>query len=97
MSFQFKQERKARKQHQCDCCYRIIQPGEQYIKRAGVADGDFNDAKVCMACDSLIDLVWETVPANSYSDGIAYSDFYEVASDHGLVCWIPHPPKRVAA
>lgn len=97
MSFQTKETRKARCQHLCDCCYRIVNPGEQYVKVAGQFEGDFYSAKTCMACDSLIELVWETAGRNAYPDGLCFDEFYQVAEDLDLACWIPQGNRRAAA
>lgn len=97
MSFQTKELRKARCQHQCACCFRIVNPGEQYMKVAGQFEGDFYSAKTCMACDSLIDLIWASAGPYDYPDGIAFDEFYQVADDLQLACWIPQDNRRAAA
>ena len=45
--------RKARKQHICGECGRIIHVGEQYEYATGKHYGDFYDAKTCTDCLSL--------------------------------------------
>ncbi|MDN6876894.1 hypothetical protein QO209_31000 [Pseudomonas citronellolis] len=97
MSFQAKEQRKARCQHLCECCFRIVNPGEQYVKVAGQSEGDFYSAKTCMACDSLIELVWSKVDRHEYPDGIAFHELFEVAADLELACWIPQNRTRTAA
>ncbi|HCF1969039.1 TPA: hypothetical protein NH927_006364 [Pseudomonas aeruginosa] len=97
MSFQTKETRKARRRHLCECCYRIVNAGERYVKVAGQNEGDFYSAKTCLACDSLIQLVWETAGPYDYPDGLAFDEFYQAAEDLDLACRIPQENRRVAA
>jgi hypothetical protein len=43
-------KRKARKEHQCSCCRRVIRPGEEYLVHFSVLQGDPNSAKCCAEC-----------------------------------------------
>lgn len=46
---------KARKQHKCDECSRVIRPGESYFRFAGTWEGDFWSTRFCATCVKLID------------------------------------------
>ena len=54
-SFFSSRERKARKEHKCNECRRIISPGETYEYIAGVWDGSFDTYKTCSDCLSVRD------------------------------------------
>ena len=43
-------KRKAQKSHECDCCGRMIRPGEIYLVHFSVYDGDTTSEKVCAEC-----------------------------------------------
>ena len=51
--FQTVDIRKARKDHKCCACGRIIQPGEEYERVFGVWDADPGTFKTCNDCLSL--------------------------------------------
>jgi len=44
---------KARKDHKCYECCRVIVKGEKYQKFSGKYDGEFFEFKTCAACESL--------------------------------------------
>lgn len=44
---------KARKNHQCCECHKVIKPGEQYEIISGCWDGSFEHYKTCTDCLSL--------------------------------------------
>ena len=44
-------KRKARKQHQCSCCKRTIEPGESYLVHFSMLDSVMNWAKCCSDCE----------------------------------------------
>ena len=48
-------DRKARKEHKCCECHRVILPGETYRYESGVWDGDPEDYKTCADCLSVRD------------------------------------------
>ena len=44
----------AKKPHKCSVCYKEIEPGQKYIKKAGVHDGDFWSGAECLECQPII-------------------------------------------
>ena len=44
---------KAKKEHQCSECYRVIHPGEMYERINGKWDGDVSTFKTCPDCKSI--------------------------------------------
>ncbi len=52
----------ARRQHECEeaGCVRtkVIRPGQQYVRLAGVSHGDFYNAKLCLRCDRMHRQAW---------------------------------------
>jgi hypothetical protein len=55
--FYIETEHKARKQHKCFWCRRIVEVGEKYIKGFGVWQGDVQNRKECLKCHSLINVM----------------------------------------
>ena len=51
--FYNKETRKARKEHICCECHRIITKGENYLVGAGKYDGSFFFDKTCSICDEI--------------------------------------------
>lgn len=45
--------RKARKQHKCYECGRVIKIGEEYERTRGLWEGDWSTYKTCQDCKSL--------------------------------------------
>ena len=45
---------KARKQHKCDLCGKIININEKYHRYSGKYDGDMFDDCYCLICENLI-------------------------------------------
>lgn len=43
-------QQKARKQHRCSECYRMIESGEQYLYEATYFDSEFRAYKTCAHC-----------------------------------------------
>jgi len=64
---------KARKQHQCCNCGRVIESKEEYEKAVGIWDGDFDTYKTCEACLSL---------RAAFFCGSYHFDFYEDLRNH---------------
>ena len=74
MSFWNSIKRKARKEHSCIYCRKIIAKGEEYSRETGIFDGDFNDYCLCLRCVWLINTfetdkeyladIWETLINN---------------------------------
>ena len=46
---------KARKQHGCDCCKGIIEPGQVYVRHFSTWEGDLCSEKLCSVCDHFMD------------------------------------------
>ncbi len=44
--------RKARKPHECSCCYGTIKAGDRYLVHFSVFDGSANANKMCAACEA---------------------------------------------
>lgn len=71
------ENRKARKEHRCGECGRIIQRGEQYRVAAGKTEGDVWDAKICVHCD--VAASWLRENCNGYMYTAVLEDFGEHA------------------
>ena len=65
---------KARKQHKCDFCGKIIEVGESY-ERATYKDGDIFTWKTCERCKSYVDEAFDN-PDYDFSDGMSEQDFH---------------------
>ncbi len=52
----------ARKEHRCDECRRVIQPGEQYHRQRNIGEDGPYVWKCCRQCRSLLQDLW----ANDY-------------------------------
>lgn len=46
--------KKARKEHQCDCCGGPIPKGASYLKHFSVFDGSVTTEKQCPACTEMV-------------------------------------------
>ena len=64
---------KARKEHTCLECYRIIHKGEEYFREVWVYDGDMSTHKTCEDCYSLRQVF--------FSNGWYYGQLIEDMSD----------------
>ncbi|AYN58912.1 hypothetical protein PP634_gp86 [Arthrobacter phage Richie] len=53
MDFSNTTARRARKQHTCEECGRIIEPGETYHRTAGSWEGDFFTNVACAHCNAF--------------------------------------------
>jgi hypothetical protein len=69
--FQTADIRKARKEHKCCACRRVIQPGEEYERVFGVWDADPATYKTCQDCLSLREVFF----CESYYYTSIWSDF----------------------
>lgn len=67
--------RKARKQHQCDECGRLIQPGETYLHERGIGDGPFTN-RTCSHCQVACN--WLTQQCG----GFVYTQVEEELREH---------------
>lgn len=49
--------RKARKQHHCSMCGRVIDPGETYDCSTNIYDGNLYTWKQCRHCDAMVQIL----------------------------------------
>lgn len=71
MGFWNSVKRKARKEHRCIYCSKIIKKSEEYSRETGTFAGEFNDYCLCLRCLWLIETfasdneyladIWETL------------------------------------
>lgn len=73
-------ERKARKIHKCYECRKEIKPGDEYSCHKGLWDGQWDEFKICEACQDLSDSMQEagfcTGYGNLLSDHAEYIAYY---------------------
>ena len=67
--------RRARKDHRCCDCCRIIKRGERYEYIAGVCDGDFENWKTCRECVSLREAIAKIEISHGCDKSEAYPGF----------------------
>lgn len=48
---------KARKEHRCELCKRVIERGEQYRRQSGVYDGRMYRVICCLQCEAFATLL----------------------------------------
>lgn len=48
---------RARKEHKCQLCFRVIEPGETYRRQACVDGGAAYTFKACEHCDAYVPLI----------------------------------------
>lgn len=77
MSFWNSVKRKARKEHRCIYCSKIIKKGEEYSRESGTFEGDFQDYCLCLRCLWLIE--------NFARDEEYLSDMWETLFNNDLV------------
>ena len=68
------ESRKARKEHKCSECGRIIITGEQYIYDSGVWEGEVGTYKTCQDCKSIRDVF--------FRDGWYFTMLWEELNNH---------------
>ena len=78
MSFWNEDKRKARKEHKCYYCGKIIKKDELYYRETGVYDNEFYDYCLCERCRWIIDKYEEP--------GEDLSDFLEVIFNNDFLC-----------
>lgn len=74
-----KAEHKARKQHKCHECSRLVQPGERYEVVFGIWDGRSDIFKTCSRCLALREWVKAHVPCVCWAHGNVRDDAIEAA------------------
>lgn len=65
----------ARKNHECDQCYRVIQPGETYTRGSGMYEGSWFTWRECAHCHQLLQ-IWNIYEA-VFDDGVGPDDICE--------------------
>ena len=60
----------ARKTHRCMLCARIIRPGEQYLRGAGMDGSHAWTWKECAHCDAIRDVARAAVYDDEYDDDL---------------------------
>lgn len=79
---------KARKEHQCDFCDKIINIGEEYIA-ATYKDGDIYTWRTCDRCKPYVDEAFSK--DYDWPDGMGWQDFhdymYEEHRDVAMEWW----------
>lgn len=68
---------RARKDHICGECRRVIHPGERYTKASGNWDGRTSTHKICRHCRIAAD--WLNEACGGYLFGSVHEDFSEHA------------------
>lgn len=69
----------ARKRHRCDACLKFINPGETYLRAAGVSDGEFCSGAYHPECRE-----WE-IKVNNEVLGI-FTDDWAPLHEHVTEC-----------
>jgi hypothetical protein len=69
---------KARKQHKCHECRRIINIGERYEKVTEVFEGEISTHKTCTSCLSIREVF--------FSDGYYFGQIIEAMEEHVFEC-----------
>jgi ribosomal protein L24E len=77
--FQTSSTRKAQKQHKCQCCYKPIEPGTQYVRHAGCNDGDFYWFVFHENCGALVQKV-----ADYIGEAIDPGEAIYLAEEYGV-------------
>lgn len=72
--------RKARKEHKCEECGRVIQPGEPYQYVSGKWDGDLNFFKTCQHCE--VTQKWLVENCHGFMHSMTEEDIREHADDY---------------
>lgn len=71
---------RARKQHKCDECHRVISSGETYVYHTWKGDGEFGTAKTCQHCKIACD--WLSENCGGYLVFGIYEDIQEHVSEY---------------
>ena len=66
---------KARKRHFCDLCNRVIQPGEEYRRSAGMDGSTAWTWRECAHCAQLIAVVWRETYSDDGYDSMTVDDW----------------------
>ena len=65
-------ERKARTEHVCSLCKKIIEPGSFYLHQQGKYEGDFYTTKLHKSCSDIIDAYHMHTGEDCWSPGEVY-------------------------
>lgn len=78
---------KARKDYKCYECNALIAKGTKYYKAIGVWDGEFNQFRVCEACEELRNKIYKIELSNGCHGGeafVPFGDLRDAAREYGL-------------
>ena len=75
-------KKKARKQHKCNECNRVISVGEIYERVFGVWDGSVDNYKTCQRCLNLRDYAYDNFPCICWSHGNMIDDCIEIIKEY---------------
>ena len=75
---------KARKEHKCCECWKVINPGDEYQYTAGFWEGRLYTYKTCERCSDLRDALGEVVCPVYGQLKEAYMEYLELINDDGL-------------
>lgn len=67
-------ERKARKQHRCNCCRGLIAPKERYLVNFNVHEGEMSSTRMCLACAAARKLFCEDHTDGQLCDGPTFRE-----------------------
>lgn len=60
-----REQRKANREHYCDCCGRRIYPGMEYIAENDIAHGRRVTRKLHIHCDALLEIAGRETPLSA--------------------------------
>lgn len=61
----------ARKQHRCEMCLRIIEPGERYLRGSGMDGSSAWTWKECAHCEAMR-IIWDISDGEEYNGEMFY-------------------------
>lgn len=82
MHFTTPENPKARIQHQCSSCFRVIEPGETYQRGRGYDSGDAWTWRCCEHCQAIVRI---------YDP----RDWHDLISEEGMRDWIDNGARDV--
>ena len=74
---------RARLEHQCDCCRRLIRKGQRYEYQVQKDGGDFSTWKGCMRCTVHVSMLY----ANHGQDACYHDQYGGAREDASDVGW----------
>lgn len=67
-------ERKARKRHVCDICYREIPIGELHVYTSQVYDGMWSHERLHLACCEIADSIYDPYGECAFGEVLAWAE-----------------------